>query len=662
MAMHRSNLVVALALAAAFSPTPSLAQLRALGDLTPGSADSFGLGLGQDMGLTHEAGNFLFRNGASCSLYMTDGSTTPLPAFDYCANFNVQQASTVMSQNDGRTLIHAFRNSPTSGYRLLTSNGTLAGTSELDFGGHISVHKVYPWPAFPGWVLLAVEKAGGVHEAWLSDGTQANTRLLIATGITPQFASMQDRRLVILGNGVWTLTSTTATPTQLPPAITNARLFANENPKPAGRLYFTASALGFGNELWVTDLTAAGTLRLTDLNEGGGDTTFLYGRSMLQDGGHHFIYQDRLYYSDGTEVGTVQVSPVMTVSIPPLLRLDNGVVIGTVLTNDGRRLFKHRPTTPASFATFTGVLGNTTQASLFNFAITWPNEALYAVSPIAFANIQQVVPAAAPTDAALGALIAGQRNGQELNRYLGDTLLDSDGNRSRLWRRGETTPPPEHVLSMSFYMSHTTYVGGSVMFGAWETPVAGREVHVWDLAPHGVPICNFPNKKVPDNSPAGRSDSLFLRADGLAASDRLLDLRVHLDLPHSYVGDLIVDLLHVPSGRTARLLDRPGHPTVVNGCSGNDLDVIIDDASALSTESCATGSGANAFPSFERLGSFAPTTPLSAFIGADPVGEWRLTVSDNIGSDVGGITGWCLDMTLGPESVDLFKDGFETAP
>ena len=142
-------------------------------------------------------------------------------------------------------------------------------------------------------------------------------------------------------------------------------------------------------------------------------------------------------------------------------------------------------------------------------------------------------------------------------------------------------------------------------------------------------ICSTPNLAIPDASPAGVSDTLVVPNTG-----SLSDLNVVIDTNHTYVGDLIYVLEHVDTGVNVTLISRPGGGL----CSGDDLDVILDDEATFNIQSDCS-SGAQAYTSGE---SYRPNNPLSGFDGESIGGNWTLTVSDNAGVDFGILNEWCL--------------------
>ncbi len=162
-------------------------------------------------------------------------------------------------------------------------------------------------------------------------------------------------------------------------------------------------------------------------------------------------------------------------------------------------------------------------------------------------------------------------------------------------------------------------------------------------------ICFTGSVAIPDNNPTGISNDLS-GVPGL-----LLDLDVSVDIPHTWVGDLIVSLTHVGQGAARVLIDRPGMPPSASGCSANDIDVTLDDEGTAPVEdACSTTPPAVG-------GRLTPNNTLSTFDGQDFSGTWRLTVSDLAGADLGTLDRWCLLPSLGavqpPTDAQIVKTG-----
>lgn len=132
----------------------------------------------------------------------------------------------------------------------------------------------------------------------------------------------------------------------------------------------------------------------------------------------------------------------------------------------------------------------------------------------------------------------------------------------------------------------------------------------------------------------------------------ITDLDFQLQINHTYVGDLIVTL-QSPSGTVVTLLDRPGAPIPNSpfGCSGNNVDVTLDDEAATAAENqCAA-----AVPTMS--GTHTPTGLLSSFDGEIPAGTWTLSATDNAGQDLGTVIAVnnCLDLTTVPVVLSAFE-------
>jgi subtilisin-like proprotein convertase family protein len=116
----------------------------------------------------------------------------------------------------------------------------------------------------------------------------------------------------------------------------------------------------------------------------------------------------------------------------------------------------------------------------------------------------------------------------------------------------------------------------------------------------------------------------------------ILDLDVALNISHTYVEDLIVDLTS-PEGTTVNLFGGIG------GGGENFTDTVLDDDAATSINS---GS-----PPF--TGSYKPNEFLSAFNLEDGQGTWTLTVTDTYpAADSGMLNSWSITITPPAASFD----------
>ncbi len=142
--------------------------------------------------------------------------------------------------------------------------------------------------------------------------------------------------------------------------------------------------------------------------------------------------------------------------------------------------------------------------------------------------------------------------------------------------------------------------------------------------------------QIPDNDPAGVSDELVI-TDDLPISA----LEVTLQITHTYNGDLIVSLEHVDTGSSAILIDRPGRVDSGFGSNSNGFDIRLADYFSEDIED--SGNGPNGLVS----GDFHPSPDaLTLFDGESILGTWRLSVSDNAGSDLGSLEHWGLHLAV----------------
>ena len=88
--------------------------------------------------------------------------------------------------------------------------------------------------------------------------------------------------------------------------------------------------------------------------------------------------------------------------------------------------------------------------------------------------------------------------------------------RSALWRRHADTAVAIDVSPDTTLSNHFARPGGSAVLLTRQTPTTGREPHLFDLLPRGIPMCNTPNTVLPDMGNV--SDSIVVLPDGLLAT------------------------------------------------------------------------------------------------------------------------------------------------
>jgi subtilisin-like proprotein convertase family protein len=127
---------------------------------------------------------------------------------------------------------------------------------------------------------------------------------------------------------------------------------------------------------------------------------------------------------------------------------------------------------------------------------------------------------------------------------------------------------------------------------------------------------------IPDNAAIGAASTITV-----LDNKSVLNVRVTVNLTHSFDGDLTLTLLP-PVGAPITLAAKRG------GSGDNFVATVFDDAAQ---SSITTGTA-------PYTGSFRPETPLSALIGINAAGTWKLKVVDSGNLDTGTIDNWTLSL------------------
>jgi ELWxxDGT repeat protein len=207
-----------------------------------------------------------------------------------------------------------------AGTYALTPDDVRVNDLPLDRAFHAAGGKV----AF----FLARRPASG-DELWVTDGTLAGTRELDlvpgSSGSQPNFLTPFGDRLVFLANTsvfgaprLWVSDGTGAGTAPVTDAVQPAGALTVHQ----GLLYFlgTDESNGSNRQLWRSDGTAAGTVRLPDLLPG----RSLFAQSLTSLGSRLLLWdafkgtsEAGLWATDGTAAGTQQISSVLSVPIYP---------------------------------------------------------------------------------------------------------------------------------------------------------------------------------------------------------------------------------------------------------------------------------------------------------------------------------------------------------
>lgn len=167
-------------------------------------------------------------------------------------------------------------------------------------------------------------------------------------------------------------------------------------------------------------------------------------------------------------------------------------------------------------------------------------------------------------------------------RTAGDTLYSNEAT--------ATTPFTLFTISGTVTMGTTPLVG----VGVTATGL-GNYVHTQSVSP---------GMQIPDNNTTGITSSMVVTQQGTISS-----LRVGVNITHTYIGDLIVTLIH-PDGTAVILHNR----------SGGSADNIVTSYPDQTT----------------------PAQSLSVLHGKPLNGTWQLRVQDVVAVDVGTLNSWSL--------------------
>lgn len=142
-----------------------------------------------------------------------------------------------------------------------------------------------------------------------------------------------------------------------------------------------------------------------------------------------------------------------------------------------------------------------------------------------------------------------------------------------------------------------------------------------------------------------------------AETETISGLEVNVEITHTYVGDIAIDLIS-PDGVSVTLLDRVGFPATNFGCSGDNLNLTFSDFAVDDYQTLETVCGAGAFAA---EGTYQPAEPLGTFNGESPLGEWTLSITDNAGQDVGTLDSWSITFCSQSGTLPVVLDQFKGA-
>ena len=116
-------------------------------------------------------------------------------------------------------------------------------------------------------------------------------------------------------------------------------------------------------------------------------------------------------------------------------------------------------------------------------------------------------------------------------------------------------------------------------------------------------------------------------------------------IEHSWQGDLMIALKHVPSNTTVVVVDRPGATGQTCGFGNDNLGSFTPTYFRSIDSAAATYDiGSPGAPTNDADGPWKPENPLSMFVGHNSAGPWQLIVSDWSEFDTGSIHSFILEL------------------
>ena len=208
--------------------------------------------------------------------------------------------------------------------------------------------------------------------------------------------------------------------------------------------------------------------------------------------------------------------------------------------------------------------------------------------------------------------------------YIGDLVVELTSPSGQTATLHDKAGGSKHNLTATFdsgAVAGLAALGGQSVTGTWTLrvrDVASQDrgvINRWTLeiglaaGAQATRAEATPNLKIPDNSPTGISSVI-----GLVGGGTVRQLKVGLDITHTFIGDLRVELVS-PTGRRAILHGQLG------GAARN-LVMTYDSAS--------------------------PGSVLATLVGQPVGGNWVLRVTDLAGQDVGQLNKWSIEAVAAP--------------
>jgi subtilisin-like proprotein convertase family protein len=184
----------------------------------------------------------------------------------------------------------------------------------------------------------------------------------------------------------------------------------------------------------------------------------------------------------------------------------------------------------------------------------------------------------------------------------------------------DNSTDPQLGLQLGTYDSngHSEWFGyGKVnAFKAVTEAIRRLENGQSDTEEETINTSSKPELTIPDNDPNGIGDIILIPQNGI-----LTGIQLEVKIRHTYIGDLVVELLS-PTGERVALHNR-------SGGSADNIDATYD---------------------------LQNTPALSSLIGKDIRGQWSLLISDWAAQDVGRLEEWSLQLKVKAKGNNIVLD------
>ncbi len=152
--------------------------------------------------------------------------------------------------------------------------------------------------------------------------------------------------------------------------------------------------------------------------------------------------------------------------------------------------------------------------------------------------------------------------------------------------------------------------------------------------PNPLTVCVSPNLAIALDGPQDPS------VINVGDAGTVTDVNVYIDCLHTWPGDLGFTLTH--AGQSSVIIDQPGVPDSLFGCSTDNIDATLDDEGSSPVEDECAGVA----PGIGSPPNFTPNNALSNFDGTSMQGSWELDIEDfyPLGDD-GTLLEWCVEIS-----------------